>query len=50
MLLLIDSEVALAKLVRGNSAREYIGELVGVFWDLALEFRAPVVWIEFSRI
>ena len=43
MLLLINLEVALAKSVRGNSARKDIGERVGEFWDLAREFRAPVV-------
>ena len=48
MLLLVDSEVAFARLVKDNSARKDIGEIVGVLRDLALEFRVRVVWSEFS--
>ena len=42
VLLLIDSEAVLGALVKGYSAREDICELVGVFWDLALELRVSL--------
>ena len=42
VLLLIDSEAVLGALVKGYSAREDICELVGVFWDLALELRVSI--------
>ena len=38
-LLFVDSESAQGALVKGYSAKEDLGELVGVFWNLALEFQ-----------
>ena len=38
-LLFVDSESALGALVKGYSAKEDLCELVGVFWNLALEFQ-----------
>ena len=42
VLLLIDSEVVEAALIKGYSAREDVCELVGVFWDLALDLRVQI--------
>ena len=38
-LLFVDSEPVQGALVKGYSAREDLCELVGVFWNLALEFQ-----------
>ena len=42
MLHLIDSEVVLGKFAKGYYAQEDTCELVGVSWDLGLEFRGSV--------
>ena len=42
VLLLIDSEVVEAALIKGYSSREDVCELVGVFWELALQLKVQV--------
>ena len=42
VLLLIDSEVVEAALIKGYSSREDVCELVGVFWELALQLNVQI--------
>ena len=48
MLLLVGSEVALARLAKDDSARKDIGAIVGVLRDLARELRARGLGIKCS--
>ena len=42
VLLLVDSQVVEAALIKGYSARSDICELVGVFWELALDLKCQI--------
>ena len=42
VLLLVDAEAVEGALVKGYSSKEDMCELVGLFWDLALELRCSI--------
>jgi hypothetical protein len=42
VLLLVDAEAVEGALIKGYSARSDLCELVGIFWDLALDLKALV--------